>query len=55
MAQARLQVSLTDADPGDYQAVYIDVKDVQEKCNTGDAARFWSFFYFFGWQSMAWV
>lgn len=39
---ARLQVYLTD-DPGDYQAVYIDVKDVQVNV-TGDTAN--------GWQSM---
>jgi hypothetical protein len=39
---ARLQVFLTD-DPGDYEAVYIDVKDVQINV-TGDDAT--------GWQSM---
>ena len=40
--KARLQVYLTD-DPGDYQAVYIDVKDVQINV-TGDANN--------GWQSL---
>lgn len=39
---ARLQVFLTD-DPGDYEAVYIDIKDVQINV-TGDTAS--------GWQSM---
>ena len=39
---ARLQIYLTDA-PGDYEAVYIDVKDVQINV-TGDTAN--------GWQSM---
>jgi hypothetical protein len=39
---ARLQVYLTD-DPGDYEAVYIDVKDVQINV-TGDDAN--------GWQSL---
>jgi hypothetical protein len=39
---ARLQVFLTD-DPGDYEAVYIDVKDVQINV-TGDDAN--------GWQSL---
>lgn len=39
---ARLQVFLTD-DPGDYQAVYIDVKDVQINV-TGDTTN--------GWQSL---
>ena len=39
---ARLQVFLTD-DPGDYEAVYIDVKDVQINV-TGDADN--------GWQSL---
>jgi len=39
---ARLQVYLTD-DPGDYQAVYIDVKDVQINV-TGDTTN--------GWQSL---
>src|SRR5678815_459008 len=39
---ARLQVYLTDA-PGDYEAVYIDVKDVQINV-TGDTAN--------GWQSL---
>src|SRR5436190_5998220 len=40
---ARLQVYLTD-DPGDYEAVYIDVKDVQINV-TGDGDE--------GWQSLA--
>jgi len=40
--KARLQVYLTD-DPGDYEAVYIDVKDVQINV-TGDSSR--------GWQSL---
>ncbi len=39
---ARLQVYLTD-DPGDYEAVYIDVKDVQINV-TGDSSN--------GWQSL---
>jgi len=39
---ARLQVFLTD-DPGDYEAVYIDVKDVQINV-TGDSSN--------GWQSL---
>jgi Domain of unknown function (DUF4382) len=39
---ARLQVFLTD-DPGDYQAVYIDIKDVQINV-TGDTSS--------GWQSL---
>jgi hypothetical protein len=39
---ARLQVFLTD-DPGDYESVYIDVKDVQINV-TGDSAN--------GWQSL---
>src|SRR6186997_3659552 len=39
---ARLQVFLTD-DPGDYEAVYIDVKDVQINV-TGDSLN--------GWQSL---
>src|SRR5258705_12611310 len=37
--KARLQVYLTD-NPGDYQAVYIDVKDVQINV-TGDTANGW--------------
>ncbi len=41
--KARLQVYLTD-DPGDYQAVYIDVKDVMINV-TGDSAS--------GWQSLS--
>jgi hypothetical protein len=41
--KARLQVFLTD-DPGDYQAVYIDVKDVMINV-TGDSTS--------GWQSLA--
>jgi hypothetical protein len=40
--KARLQVYLTDA-PGDYEAVYIDVKDVQINV-TGDSSN--------GWQSL---
>ena len=40
--KARLQVYLTD-DPGDYEAVYIDVKDVQINV-TGDSSN--------GWQSL---
>jgi hypothetical protein len=40
--KARLQVYLTD-DPGDYQAVYIDIKDVQINV-TGDTSN--------GWQSL---
>jgi len=40
--KARLQVFLTD-DPGDYEAVYIDVKDVQINV-TGDTSN--------GWQSL---
>lgn len=43
--RARLQVYLTDA-PGDYEAVYIDVKDVQINV-TGDTSN--------GWQSLAGV
>jgi hypothetical protein len=43
--KARLQVYLTD-DPGDYEAVYIDVKDVQINVS-GDTVN--------GWQSMAGV
>ena len=39
---ARLQVYLTD-DPGDYEAVYIDVKDVQINVTGNDAD---------GWQSL---
>jgi hypothetical protein len=41
--KARLQVALTD-DPGDYDAVYIDVKDIQINV-TGDSMS--------GWQSLA--
>src|SRR5687768_13663182 len=39
---ARLQVYLTD-DPGDYEAVYIDVKDIQINVTTNDDD---------GWQSL---